>query len=208
MNKYASTPKRKAAALARDRTEKVKAYKQVYKSSAVGKAVQSRANVTPARVQRQVEKRKKDHGFRMRGNISTKLSQMLKGRYTSKTILKYTEFTSIRDIEAFFESQLHSGMTLENYGTFWHIDHKIACAHYSRDESDMKRLWRKANLQPMIGTENMSKGVIIPSEDELLAIGKHVWPMSWNGEAPDQKKRVELYRRAHPRSAVFAKLVW
>ena len=51
-------------------------------------------------------------------------------------------------------------MSWENYGSYWHIDHKtpVAAFNYeSPEDVDFKRCWALRNLQPLEATKNMSK---------------------------------------------------
>jgi hypothetical protein len=49
-------------------------------------------------------------------------------------------------------------MSWDNYGTVWHIDHKIPVSAFNlRCEEDIKRCWALKNLQPMFADENVMK---------------------------------------------------
>jgi len=51
-------------------------------------------------------------------------------------------------------------MTWENYGTYWHIDHKIPIAvfNYEKPEDiDFRLCWSLKNLQPLEKIENIKK---------------------------------------------------
>jgi len=205
MTRYNSKPDRRAAEKKRQQGDAAKASRKRYTNGEIGKLVQSRANRKPIRNVRQKKKRDDNPGYRLRCALTAKLGQMLHGTYKSKSILKFTEFTDTDDVQDFFQCQLYGDMRLENYGKVWHVDHIIACRWYSDSKEDMKRLWSKANLQPMRGSENQSKGVSIPSYDVLQSIGERNWPVSWNGTAPDKEKRVAMYQSVHPGSSVFSK---
>lgn len=57
------------------------------------------------------------------------------------------------------EEQFQSGMTRENYGSAWHVDHIIPCAWWNLFDSDhQKACFHWSNLQPLWGSENCSKG--------------------------------------------------
>ncbi len=58
------------------------------------------------------------------------------------------------------EKQFSSGMTWENYGVFWEIDHRtpIAAFNFERPEDiDFKKCWSLKNLRPLEVKENMQK---------------------------------------------------
>jgi hypothetical protein len=55
-------------------------------------------------------------------------------------------------------------MTMENHGTYWHIDHVIPCAKWDMyDEEQKKKCFHWTNLAPLEASENISKSnKIIP----------------------------------------------
>ena len=58
------------------------------------------------------------------------------------------------------EKKFKPGMTWENHGTVWHIDHKIPIAVFNfekPDDIDFRLCWSLKNLQPLEASENMSK---------------------------------------------------
>jgi len=178
-----------------------------YAKSEYGKLVQHNANCQEHRLKKQRDKRRNDAAFRLRCALTHKLGQMLHGVYESKAILAFSEFNSQEDVSTWFEARIDGTiMTMENYGEVWHIDHKIACCWYSGDVVDVSRCWRKANLQPMLGPENKSKGALLPADDELQTMKDH-WPLSWRGVLPTTEDRIRMYQSIHPRSKVFTRLV-
>ena len=57
------------------------------------------------------------------------------------------------------EAQMEPWMTWENYGTAWHVDHKVPIC-YKKDESSGEELLRRlrySNCQPLCAKENMKK---------------------------------------------------
>ena len=58
------------------------------------------------------------------------------------------------------EEQFQSGMTWENYGTVWHIDHIVPLSWWDL-KNHPEHLWdasHYSNLQPLFGVDNMAKG--------------------------------------------------
>ncbi|MER9768896.1 hypothetical protein NKJ09_22850 [Mesorhizobium sp. M0189] len=77
------------------------------------------------------------------------------GRRTFK-ILGY----SPAQLMAHLARQFQPGMSWENYGPVWHVDHKIPLSahHYSTpDDADFSRAWALKNLQPMFAADNIRK---------------------------------------------------
>ncbi|KKM21064.1 hypothetical protein LCGC14_1639160 [marine sediment metagenome] len=74
------------------------------------------------------------------------------------------------------QKKFKPGMTWENYGKHsWEIDHIIpkSVFNYTKSEDpDFKRCWSLKNLQPMWGSENISKGVKLEKHFQpMLAFG-------------------------------------
>ena len=69
---------------------------------------------------------------------------------------------SIDFLKGYLAGKFEQGMTWENYGE-WHIDHRIPCASFDfTQESEQKKCFHYTNLQPMWGSENISKGATVP----------------------------------------------
>jgi hypothetical protein len=61
---------------------------------------------------------------------------------------KYCEYLSNKFV---------NGMTLENYGSVWHIDHIIPLAS-AKSEQELIKLLHYTNTQPLFAKDNLSKG--------------------------------------------------
>ena len=74
------------------------------------------------------------------------------------------------------------GMTLDNYGKIWHVDHVFPCAHFDlSDENEQLICFNWSNLRPCYAQENLSKSdKIIPpliesqakKAEQFLALNK------------------------------------
>ncbi len=99
-------------------------------------------------------------------DLNFKLSENLRSRLFSAMRYGYKSGSAVRDlgcdIETFkfyLESKFKSGMTWENYGSLWHIDHMVPLSHFNL--SDRKQLLKACNfknLQPLWAKENFAKG--------------------------------------------------
>lgn len=109
----------------------------------------------------QYERYKNDPAFVISGSISNALRYSLgKGIKANKKLEEMVDFT-VAQLKKHLEKQFRSGMSWENYGSFWHIDHKIPIKAFnftSPDHIDFKRCWALENLQPLEAVKNMSKG--------------------------------------------------
>jgi hypothetical protein len=66
------------------------------------------------------------------------------------------------------------GMTMENYGSAWHIDHTIPCRAFDLSRIDeAQRCFHFSNLTPMWATENMRKGGKITKRQPELPFAFH-----------------------------------
>lgn len=124
------------------------------KSNAIKKAykVRNREKYLKNERDRQREKRW-DPFFRLNKNFSKAMWANLKGRkgYNHWEIL--VDYT-FNDLKIHLERQFSDGMTWENYGSYWHVDH---IKPLSKCES-FEESWKLSNLQPLKAFENLSKG--------------------------------------------------
>lgn len=56
------------------------------------------------------------------------------------------------------KSLMREGMTMENYGPVWHLDHVVACKHFDLADSEQRlRCFHWTNYQPLFARENKVK---------------------------------------------------
>lgn len=117
-----------------------------------------------AAIQRAHRKRACIPKNRVSDNISKEIRASLrKGEKAGRHWEELVNFT-IDQLKAHLEKRFKSGMTWENYGTYWHIDHKnpIAAFNFERpDDIDFRLCWSLKNLQPLEALKNKSKGAKI-----------------------------------------------
>lgn len=78
-----------------------------------------------------------------------------RGRRTFE-LLNYTA----EDLIAHIEAQFEPGMTWDNYGPVWHIDHidPLSAHNYETpDHIDFSRAWSLTNLRPLWAKDNLEK---------------------------------------------------
>jgi hypothetical protein len=71
------------------------------------------------------------------------------------------------------ESKFKRGMTWENYGTHWHVDHIIPCAAFDHANPDQARqCWHFTNLAPLEAKKNLAKSdkITAPQLSLLLSV--------------------------------------
>jgi hypothetical protein len=116
------------------------------------------------------ERRKKDPNFKLMENIRRRFRHFLKGNIKSKSTMELLSITKVEFFWNYIESKFKPGMTKENYGKVWHIDHIIPCSSFDpSNHKDQKKCWHYTNLQPLFVHENLSKGSkIIGTNLEIL----------------------------------------
>lgn len=74
-------------------------------------------------------------------------------------------------LTGYLEKQFEEGMTWENRGTAWHIDHRVPLASAST-AGELEALCHFSNLQPLWAGDNYAKGAKMPHEWEGLNHGR------------------------------------
>jgi hypothetical protein len=113
------------------------------------------------RNQRQATARKERPHLRVQQNTRNLIGEMI--RQGSKGALRHLPYT-IAQLCAHIEKQFARGMTWENYGSGWHIDHILPIASFKVDATDpakcleFQACWALSNLRPLWTMANISKG--------------------------------------------------
>lgn len=97
---------------------------------------------------------------RLNRSISEAFRASLKGEKEHTPWLTLVPYT-FETLKKHLERQFRSGMTWKNYGSIWHLDHKIPLSvhNFSHPKhEDFKRAWALDNLQPLLIKDNLKKG--------------------------------------------------
>lgn len=98
-----------------------------------------------------------DPAGRIKDALRTRLYKFVRGKYSSG--IKHLLGCSWGQLRAHLEAKFRDGMTWENYGTFWHIDHIVPCAAYDHKKpQQVRQCWHFSNLRPLLAIENLKKG--------------------------------------------------
>lgn len=98
--------------------------------------------------------------LRMLNNIRGRVRSCIKWKKKDRT-LSYVGCTA-KDFMDHIEKQFHSGMTWQNMGPHWHLDHIVPVnAFMFDDESDIYKCFNYTNYQPMLASDNLSKQDLI-----------------------------------------------
>lgn len=92
--------------------------------------------------------------LRRRVNLALRNKGMIKDISLSNYLM-----CTIPELKKHLETKFKPGMTWNNYGSKWHIDHIIPCNHYDlRIRHNKVICFNYTNLQPLWAKENLSKG--------------------------------------------------
>ena len=109
------------------------------------------------------ERMARDADFRCKFLVATGIRRDLKrerqGAPRAKWWEKYCGYT-LADLRASLERQFHAGMSWENHGTMWDIDHirplvEFIMPHF--DCCDFREAWALSNLRPLTKKANRAK---------------------------------------------------
>lgn len=157
---YASRPEVKEARRKRDQTPE-------------GRLKQRKYDKSPSRRAKKLEwerrQRAENPFFAIKSNMSRAIRHHLTkegGSKFGKTTLDCLPYT-IEKLKEHLESQFDDKMSWENYGSYWHIDHKFPQSRLPYDSIEhpnFKKAWSLENLQPLEAIENIKKGDKLPDE--------------------------------------------
>ena len=136
--------------------------KEYYKNNAVA--------VTKQTTQYKVEKMKTNPTFKLEVRLRSRISCALKAQGEEKTqrTRKYLDCTS-SFFQEWIKFQLYDGMTLENYGTLWHVDHVKPCASFDlSNEAEVAECFSWKNLRPLLKHKNSEKGAKVDIRELVL----------------------------------------
>lgn len=104
------------------------------------------------------QRRKEDIHFKISKNLRKRVWDALNGKSKSARTLELLDM-ELPEFRVYIQGQFRPGMTWENYGPAWHIDHVRPCASFDLSDSTQQRecfYW--SNLQPLFAKENLEKG--------------------------------------------------
>lgn len=115
-----------------------------------------KANPDKVREQRRRENAT-PHG-RVRHNQRVRFVKFMKKERTTGRLADWIG-CDWKTLVVWLEDAFEPGMTWDNYGTRWHIDHVKPLAKFDLlDEKQAAVAWHFSNLQPLWAFDNMSKG--------------------------------------------------
>jgi hypothetical protein len=105
-----------------------------------------------------LNKIKNNPTYKIKDNLRHRIYMALKGTVKSKKTIDLLG-TSIDNLWNHLEKSFRPGMTKNNYGKIWHVDHKIPCAAFDLTKlEEQVKCFHFTNLQALFVKENLSKG--------------------------------------------------
>ena len=104
-------------------------------------------------------RRETDVNFRLAKNCRDRVGKMLNSQNTKKSCKTFELIGGdVNFLKEWLQFNFKEGMTLDNYGQYWHIDHVIPCSLFNlQDKKQLKICCHWTNLQPMEAKANMTK---------------------------------------------------
>ena len=142
----------------------------------------------------QKNKLKTDPVYKFEKNLRTRVYQAFTAQNQKKKqrTRKYLDCTT-KFFQEWICFQLYDGMTLENYGDWWHIDHVKPCAKFDlSDEIQAKECFHWSNCRPYLRTKNNEKyDHFDPREVMLQEMKAKVFQQKWDdGEIQFTKRLI------------------
>jgi len=131
--------------------EKIQRYQRQYKVLNREKLRRQTREYMAKKRSEKIEEKIKD---RLRARVNKCVKFGYKGAKTMDLI-----GCSVEYLMAYLESKFKPGMSWENYGSYWHIDHIRPCASFDlTDKEQQKICFHYTNLQPLEAIKNIKKG--------------------------------------------------
>lgn len=116
-------------------------------------------NYNPDREKIRADRRWTNPSYRINKIMSSQINKCVSDK-SGTSWVKLVNYT-LSELKEHLQQQFRDGMTWDNYGPVWHIDHVKPISHFkftSKDDPEFTECWGLKNLQPLLKHENLSKG--------------------------------------------------
>lgn len=125
-------------------------------------AKRNRARVCASKRAYESERLAKDPGYRLINTVRKRILRALK-KNTKGVRTQELLGMKIPEYMIYLQGQFRPGMTWENQGSIWHIDHVRPCASFdfsdpTTRETLLRECFNWSNTQPLFVEENLRKG--------------------------------------------------
>jgi len=94
--------------------------------------------------------------YKLKKSLSVRLRQLITNKKKGDTV-KYLD-CSIKQLKKWLEYNFEEGMTWDNYGTIWHLDHIKPCNSYDfKNLEEIEECFNWKNIRPCFAIENLKK---------------------------------------------------
>jgi hypothetical protein len=129
--------------------------------------IEHREEIQTRQTKQHRERKLIDPQYKISCSMRSMLNKVVKSQVSS--IDTMSKFGCSRDflVEWFeFLFEFNEGMTMDNYGDYWHIDHVIPCSKFDvTNNEELKKCFHWTNLQPLVALENSKKVAKINLEE-------------------------------------------
>lgn len=160
--------------------ETLSAYNKAYRAankertSAYNKAynINNRATIQPRSTRNHKRLRDTNPAFKMAHVFRCRLGKVMKGLIKSGNTFTLMGCTADQ-FKSWLEFNFTDGMTFENHGTLWHIDHVIPCCTFNlSDPEHQMQCFHWSNMKPMLARDNCSKSGRVIADEIPLHVGR------------------------------------
>jgi hypothetical protein len=140
------------------------------------KEYRQRPEVKAREAARNRAKAKSDPATRARHNLSRRLHELLfdtENPKSGRSVLRFIGCSGDQ-LRLHLERQFGRGMSWENYGNEWQIDHVLPCASFDHtDPEQVAKCWHWSNLRPLRSKANAAKKDKITEPQMALLLPFH-----------------------------------
>lgn len=98
-----------------------------------------------------------DPEFKLRTLFRSRFYSIVRNKHKIHSVIKMLGCT-ISECRKYLESKFIQGMSWENHGTLWEIDHILPCSNFDLTQySEQCKCFHYTNLQPLLKNENRIK---------------------------------------------------
>jgi hypothetical protein len=122
------------------------------------------------RRQAERERLARDPAFKMRCKIRSQIYKALRGHRKMHGTQVYLGCT-LDEFKQWIESKWVRGMSWDNYGRAWHIDHLVPQSYFDcSKEEELRRCFHFTNLRPLWARKNMRRGAKVGHVTPMLGL--------------------------------------
>lgn len=104
-----------------------------------------------------VDRIRRDPAFKLQSRLRNRMYCVMRGFNKSAASMKLIGGTRA-EVRSVLETRFKEGMSWENYGSLWHVDHVVPCRWFDLSKPEHQRAcFHHSNLQPEYAKHNITK---------------------------------------------------